>query len=75
MARWVYFLEHWIRNSQSRSYQVTYFSPQLQNEFIGLLGIQVRQHMVEETNSSGAFAAMADTPPDVSHVDQISLVI
>lgn len=75
MARWVPFLEHWIRNSQSRSYQVTYFSPQSQNEFIDLLGIEVRQRMVEEIKSSGAFAAMADTTPDASHLDQISLVI
>ena len=75
MARWVPFLEHWIRNTQSRSYQVTYFSPQSKNEFVDLLGIEVRQRMVEEIKSSGAFAAMADTTPDVSHLDQISLVI
>ena len=75
MARWVPFLEHWIRNSQSRSHQVTYFSPQSQNEFISLLGIEVSQRMVDEIKSSGAFAVMADTTPDVSHLDQISLVI
>ena len=75
MARWVPFLEHWINNTQSRSYQVTYFSPQSQNEFVGLLGIEVRQRMVEEIKSSGAFATMADTTPDVSHLDQIFLLI
>ena len=75
MARWVPFLEHWIRNTQSCSYQVTYFSPQSKNEFVDLLGIEVRQRMVEEIKSSGVFEAMADTTPDVSHLDQISLVI
>ena len=35
MARWVPFLECWMKNSQFRSHQVTYFSPQSQNEFIG----------------------------------------
>ena len=54
---------------------MTYFSPQSKNEFVDLLGIEVRQRMVEEIKSSGAFAAMADTTPDVSHLDQISLVI
>ena len=75
MARLVPFLEHWIRNTQSRFYQVTYFIPQSQSEFVDLLGIEVRQRMVEEIKSSGALAAMADTTADVSHLDQITLVI
>ena len=53
---------------------MTYFSPRSQNEFIDLLGIEVRQRMVE-LQILGAFAAMADTTPDVSHLDQISPVI
>ena len=75
IARWVPFLEHWMSNAQSRSHHVTYLSPKSQNEFVGLLGSEVRQHMVDEIKSSGAYAAMADTTSDVSHLDQISLVI
>ena len=68
IARWVPFLEHWMSNAQSRSHHVTYLSPKSQNEFVGLLGSEVRQHVVDEIKSSGAYAAMADTTPDVSHL-------
>lgn len=61
--------------TRSHSHQVTYLSPKSHNEFVGLLGSEIRQLIVDEIKSSGAYAAMADTTPDVSHLDQISVVI
>ena len=35
----------------------------------------MRDSIVEDIKSSGIYAVLADTTPDVSHVDQISLII
>ena len=46
-----------------------------QNEFIGLLGDEVRKILISEVISSGAYAVMVDTTPEISHADQLLLVI
>eukprot|EP00795_Rhopilema_esculentum_P002687 gene2687-895_t len=46
-----------------------------QNEFIGVFGEEIRKVLMSQIISCGAYAIMADTIPDVSHADQISLVI
>ena len=75
LARWSPFIDYWLTSSHSRPYQVTYMSAMSQNEFIGLLGDEVCKILISEVISSGAYAVMADTTPDISHADQISLVI
>ena len=75
LARWTPFIDYWLTSSHSRPDQVTYMSAMSQNEFIGLLGDEVRKILISEVISSGAYAVMADTTPDISHADQISLVI
>ena len=75
LARWTPFIDYWLTSSHSRPYQVTYMSAMSQNEFIGLLGDEVGKILISEVISSGAYAVMADKTPDVSHADQISLVI
>ena len=46
-----------------------------QKEFIGLLGDEVRKILISEVISSGVYAVMVDTTPDISHADQSLLVI
>ena len=75
LAKWVHFLDYWLSTSHLRSHQVTYLSPKSQNEFVSLIGGEIRQHIVNEIERSGVYAIMADTTPDVSHLDQISLII
>lgn len=64
-----------MANARSRPYGVTYLSPHSQNEFINILGHETRKILIEQIHSSGVYAVMANTTPEVSHVDQISLII
>ena len=48
LARWTPFIDYWLTSSHSRPYQVTYMSAMSQNEFIGLLGDEVRKILISE---------------------------
>ena len=75
LSRWVPFMDHWMNKSLSRPYHFSYMSAKSQNEFISLIGSAVRMKIIDEIKLSGIFAVMADTTPDSSHVDQISLIV
>ena len=75
LGRWVPFLEYWIHSKHSHPYRASYLTGRSQNEFISLVGSEVRDSIVKDIKSSGIYAVLADTTPDVSHVDQISLII
>ena len=75
LSRWIPFFRNWVANAPSRPYHATYMSPQSQNEFINILAHETRKILVEQICSSDVYAVMADTTPDVSHLDQISLII
>ena len=49
--------------------------PQSQNEFITLIGDAIRSSTCALISKSALFSIMADTTPDLSHKDQISLVV
>ena len=65
----------WLKTNHSRPYHVTYLSAMSQNEFIGVLGEEIRKVLVSQIISCGVYAVIADTTHDVSHADQISLDI
>jgi hypothetical protein len=50
-------------------------SPQSQNEFIMLLGEEIRAIISDKVNQSGFCSVMADTTPDVSHSDELSVAV
>ena len=50
-------------------------SPQSQNEFVVLLGEEIQQIISEKVRKSGYCSVMADTTPDVSHTDQLSVAV
>ena len=68
-------MEYWFSSANLRPYKVTYLSNNSQNEYINLTGDKVRKLIAEEIVSAKLFAVVADTTPDKSHRDQISLVI
>lgn len=72
---WTPFLKNWFAAARSRPYHVTYLSAKSQNEFIGILAHETRKISTDQIRSSGVYAVMGDTAPDVGHVDQISLII
>lgn len=53
----------------------TYLSKDIQNEFINLLGIQVKNKILDDIKKAKYFGVIFDSTPDVSHVDQMSQVI
>ena len=62
-----------LEDTNKQPYKVTYTSPKSQNEFLGLLGDEIRTKTMEEIKSADAFTIMADRTPDVSHKDQMSV--
>ena len=67
-------LNQWTKDTHKRAYQVTYTSPQYKNEFLSLLGSEVKDRTMKEINNANVFSIMADTTPDVSHKDQTSVI-
>ena len=68
-------LQHWLEDKDKRAYKVTYTSPHSQKKFLGLLGDEIRNKITEEINSADAFTIMADTTPETSHKDQMSVIM
>ncbi len=75
MARHNRVMKEWLESSATRSYHVTYLSAESQNEFISLLGMDIRQKIIEEINKAPFYSLMADTTPDASRKDQMSIII
>lgn len=75
LSRHCSLLEYWQNETRMRPYHVTYMSRCTQNEFIKLIGDAVRYRMIKELEEAPAFSVMADTTPDTSNNDQISIVV
>ncbi|XP_050516542.1 uncharacterized protein LOC126891410 [Diabrotica virgifera virgifera] len=68
-------VKQWFDDRKLRPYHVTYMSGESQNEMISLIGSEVRSLIIEEIKECLFFSIMADTTPDLSHKDILSLVI
>lgn len=68
-------IKHWLDNKKLRAYHSTYISSKSQNEFIELIGGEIRNKIIEEVEEAPFFTIMADHTPDSSHKDILSLVI
>ena len=53
----------------------TYLSPIIQNELIELLGKKVKHLILEEIKAAKYFFILLDSTPNVSHIDQIALIV
>jgi hypothetical protein len=58
-----------------RPQHASYLNWKSQNEFLELLSESVNKEIKSEVESAQFFAVMADTTPDTSHLDQLSLVL
>ena len=67
-------LERWVGSKRSRPYNVTYMSPESQNDMIQLLAEDVRRQVVKEIKDAKMFGVSADTTPDLSRKDQLAVV-
>ena len=53
----------------------TYLSPTIQNELILLLSDKVKNIIAEEVREAKYFAIMCDSTADISHTDQMALIV
>lgn len=68
-------MKKWLDDRRMRPYHVTYLSADSQNEFIDLLAKEVKKVVVNKVNDCSFFSVMADTTPDASHQDQMSICV
>ena len=68
-------LEYRQNQTRMRPYHVTYMSKGTQNELIKLLGDAVRTRIIRELEEVPALSVMADTTPDTSNKDQLSIIV
>lgn len=68
-------LKQWLDDSILRPYHVTYLSAESQNEFIHLLGLDVKKKVIREIQESPFFTIMADHTPDVANNEVLSVVV
>ena len=67
-------LQMWLDDAPTRPHKVDYLSSRSQNEFLTLLAEDVSNRVVAQIHNAKMFSVIADTTPDVSHVDQLSVV-
>jgi hypothetical protein len=63
-----------LDDAPTRPHRVDYLSSRSQNEFLTLLAEDVSNRVNAQIHHAKMFSVIADTTPDVSHVDQLSVV-
>ena len=58
-----------------RKHLTTYLSPRSQTECVSLLGEEVRKEISNRVKKASFCSVMADTTPDVSHSDELSVAL
>lgn len=66
--------EH-VRRIQSREIHDHYLGPQIQNELIEIIAKNIRQEIIHRIKKNKYFAVLLDCTPDLSHKEQMSLII
>uniref|UniRef100_A0A2S2QTP2 Zinc finger MYM-type protein 1 n=1 Tax=Sipha flava TaxID=143950 RepID=A0A2S2QTP2_9HEMI len=64
-----------ISNIKLNKGTVSYFSPQIQNEIINLMGEKVRKNIIADITKTKYFSILFDCTPDTSHKEQMSQII
>lgn len=68
-------MEHLTKIKLGARVPVSYLSPETQNEFINLLGQQVRSTIIRCIQEAKYYCVIFDSTPDISHKDQMSQVL
>ena len=68
-------LRRWLDEAEKRPQRATYLNWHSQNEFLELLSDYVNEKVKSEVETAQFISVMADTTPDASHLDQLSVVL
>ena len=74
LARHSPILRRWLADAPKRPHKVDYLSSRSQNKYLELLAKDVSNRVIDEICQAEMFAIIADTTPDVSLADQLSVV-
>lgn len=68
-------MKTWLTESERnlRPFHATYMRKNCQEEYITLLGETIQQYILKEVNDAGMIGIIADTTPDITHVDQLTV--
>ena len=70
------FMKEHIKNHVDRgSGHVNYLSKTIYEEFIEIMGEEVRAKIIEEMKAAKYYSVIVDSTPDISHVDQLSFIL
>ena len=75
VARYSPTLKVWLDEAEKRPQRATYLNWKSQNEFLELLSDYVNDEIKSEVETVQFYSVMADTTPDTSHLDQLSVVL
>ncbi|CAF2704956.1 unnamed protein product [Rotaria sp. Silwood2] len=65
----------WFLDTSLRAHQVTYLTPQAQNEFIEIIGKEVHSEVLKRIMEVPFISIMVDSTPDISNKEMYSIII
>ena len=66
--------EH-VKRIKDDNLHVHYLGPKIKNELILLLPFRIKNQIIEKIKQAKYFSVILDCTPDISHQEQISLII
>lgn len=67
--------EHILKYGNCGSEKTSYMSKTICDEFINIIGIEVRNKIISDIKKAKYFSIIVDSTPNISHTDQLSLII
>lgn len=67
--------EHILKYGNCGSGKTSYMSKTICDEFINIIGTEVRNKIISDIKKAKYFSIIVDSTPDISHTDQLSLII
>ena len=75
MAKWDPTMQEHVRRIKDNETHQHYLGPEIQNEIISILAANVKNSILQDTKKAKYFSLILDCTPDMSHQEQMSLVL